>query len=360
MSRNGNKRHILLKSIVLIFIMAFILVGARWLFFNVIHSDDLCKGMMELREKITADIESGKTSAVYYVSDIPESALYDINSYVDSPCGVAESYRVYFNSSDYAVVKIDYSISENYYVIRKFKEGTEIPDEEKRALEIYNTMQEFYDNFINDDMSDYVKELTVHDYLVETCIYGYPLDEEDAYNAYGALVERRAVCDGYAESFAMLCECMGIRCDIVTGVADDELHAWNQVLIDGSWYNVDVTWDDAVPDMGASIRHSYFNVTDSVMETDHSWNKDYYFTCQDTRFNYYKMINAWYDNYDEYKSRIVLQSNNRGVLEAVITDFYEDEFDVNFLFEYNGIRNAAYTVIDLGEYTNVIIYTNRR
>lgn len=359
MSQYRGKRHILIKSIFLIIIMGCLLGGARWFFFNIIHSDDLCDGISMLREQVIEDIESGKTSEVYYVSNVPDGALYDINSYIDSACGVAEAYKVYFHSSSYAVVRIDYSISENYYVIRKFKEGIDIPENETRAMEIYQVMKDFYDNFITDDMSDYTKELTAHDYLVETCVYGYPVDEDDAYNAYGVLIEKRAVCDGYAESFAMLCECMGIQCDIVVGTADGELHAWNQVCLDGSWYNVDVTWDDSLPDMGSSIRHSYFNVSDNILEADHIWDSEYYFACTETRYNYYKMINAWYSDYEEYKSRIINQTNNRNILEAVITDFYEDEFDVNFLFEYNGIRNVAYTITDFGEYTNIIIYTNR-
>ena len=359
MSQSGRKRYILFRGVILIIIMSCLLCGARWVFFNIIHEDDLCDGIAELRERVTEDIESGKTSEVYYVSNISDSVLYDINSYIDTVCGVAEAYKVYINSSDYAVVRIDYKISENYYVIRKFKEGIDIPSSMSRALQIYQVMAEFYDSFITDDMTDYTKELTAHDYMVETCVYGYPADEADAYTAYGVLVEKRAVCDGYAECFAMLCECMGIDCNIVVGMAENEMHAWNQICLDGIWYNVDVTWDDALPDMGSCIRHSYFNVTDDVLATDHSWDKEYYYSCTETRYNYYKMINAWYSDYEEYKSNIINHTNSRNILEAVIVDFDDDEFDANFLYEYNGIRNVSYTITDFGAYTNIVIYTNR-
>jgi len=44
------------------------------------------------------------------------------------------------------------------------------------------------------------------------------------------------------------------------------------VNIDSSWYHLDATWDDPVPDQKGRIRYTYFNVPDSIMQKDHSWN----------------------------------------------------------------------------------------
>ena len=49
------------------------------------------------------------------------------------------------------------------------------------------------------------------------------------------------VCEGYAESFKLLCDRFGIPCVHVSGNG----HAWNYMQMDnGKWYGVDVTWDD--------------------------------------------------------------------------------------------------------------------
>lgn len=70
--------------------------------------------------------------------------------------------------------------------------------------------------------------------------------------AAGALIDGRAVCDGYAKAFKLLCNREGIPCVIVAGVAKQngksEPHAWNYVQMeDGLWYGVDTTWDDVGP-----------------------------------------------------------------------------------------------------------------
>ena len=64
-----------------------------------------------------------------------------------------------------------------------------------------------------------------------------------AFHAYGALIEGKSVCQGYAYAFKMLCDKAQIPCWIVTGYYR-EPHAWNYVWLDEEYYQVDVTWDD--------------------------------------------------------------------------------------------------------------------
>lgn len=64
-----------------------------------------------------------------------------------------------------------------------------------------------------------------------------------AFHAYGALMEGKAVCQGYAYAFKLLCDKAQIPCWIVTGFYK-EPHAWNYVWLDGDYYMVDLTWDD--------------------------------------------------------------------------------------------------------------------
>jgi len=69
------------------------------------------------------------------------------------------------------------------------------------------------------------------------------------YTGYAALVNREAVCQGYAVALYRLLLEMGIDCRIVDGkgiTADGTKtvdHAWNIIRMGDSWYNADVTWD---------------------------------------------------------------------------------------------------------------------
>lgn len=92
--------------------------------------------------------------------------------------------------------------------------------------------------------NDLEKVLSIHDYLCEKIWYNE--NDSDAHNICGALLEEECVCDGYAKAFNYLCYNNGIKSVIYFGTVDgyDDHHSWNGVLIDGSWYYVDVTWDD--------------------------------------------------------------------------------------------------------------------
>ena len=77
----------------------------------------------------------------------------------------------------------------------------------------------------------------------------YDKDSERQHIASGALIDGRAVCDGYAKAIKLLCDREGIPCVIVAGSAVQngtaDLHAWNCVqLEDGLWYALDATWND--------------------------------------------------------------------------------------------------------------------
>ncbi len=127
---------------------------------------------------------------------------------------------------------------------------------------------------LKDDMSEFERALYLHDYLVNNCEYDENVDEEndeDQYNSYGALVNKLAVCEGYAEAYHYLLSCVGINSLNVSGFSDGEAHEWNIVSIDDEWYHTDVTWDDC----GEEYMYDYFNLTTEQIEDDHTINPLY-------------------------------------------------------------------------------------
>ena len=57
------------------------------------------------------------------------------------------------------------------------------------------------------------------------------------------------VCEGYAKAFKVLCDQLGVPAVCVSGLSNKSRtgsgHMWNLAQIGGSWYLVDVTWDDS-------------------------------------------------------------------------------------------------------------------
>lgn len=80
-------------------------------------------------------------------------------------------------------------------------------------------------------------------------IYAWMLDQVEyvpeaanSQNAYGALVQRQAVCKGIAKGYQLLMEAQNISCILVEGTLDGHArHIWNMVFWNGHWRHVDVT-----------------------------------------------------------------------------------------------------------------------
>ena len=146
------------------------------------------------------------------------------------------------------------------------------------ATEVTKLAQAVVDKIIKKGMSDFEKAKAIHDYMVMNIDYDYDdylagTIPYESYEVIGALKNKYAVCAGYAKTFKLLCNLSGLECTYVTGKARG-YHAWNQVKIDGKWYNVDVTWDDPVStdkafDNHRFNRYSYFLISDELMYKDH-------------------------------------------------------------------------------------------
>ena len=134
-------------------------------------------------------------------------------------------------------------------------------------------------------LSEFDRELYLHDYLLDNCSYDNDSanaitsnqdHNHSAFTSYGALVEGKAVCQGYTNALSYLLSCVGIENTSVSGVSQNENHIWNTVKINGNWYYVDSTWDDnAYDDAGVAYKYDYFNLTTNQLQVDHIIGKTY-------------------------------------------------------------------------------------
>ncbi len=161
-----------------------------------------------------------------------------------------------------------------------------------RAKELYPTVKTILDSLITKDMTDYDKELKIHDYIVLNTAYDHDnfiknTIPDSSYTIEGLLNTGLAVCQGYAETFKMFMDILGIDCYVISGYGDGLGHAWNAIKLDDEWYYVDVTWDDPTPDVPGNIDYGYLNVTAEQLAQDHSWDDIYGITATADKYNYY-------------------------------------------------------------------------
>lgn len=131
-----------------------------------------------------------------------------------------------------------------------------------------NKVENIKNSIINSvsNKNDYEKIKTVHDMLVNSLEYDSSIQSENVHNIYGALVEKKVVCEGYAKAFKYILDSLDIECILVSGDATNssnktEAHMWNYVKLNNSWYGVDITWDDPIVIGGNgknNLRYDYF------------------------------------------------------------------------------------------------------
>lgn len=107
------------------------------------------------------------------------------------------------------------------------------------------------------------RERVIHDRLLARC--QYTRQGRFCATAYGAIVEGRANCEGYARALQYLLLRAGIPCRYVEGTANGRPHAWVTVNIDGTWLHTDPCWNDG----GGQPDHAYFNLSEAQMRQNH-------------------------------------------------------------------------------------------
>jgi len=101
---------------------------------------------------------------------------------------------------------------------------------------------------IEDDTPEYTKLKKIYDYICENISY---VDDETLndetnvikYTAYGALIDKECVCQGYANLLYRLLKEVGMDVRIISGNANGGPHGWNIVKLGSLYYCVDATWD---------------------------------------------------------------------------------------------------------------------
>jgi len=116
-----------------------------------------------------------------------------------------------------------------------------------------------------ENSSEAEKVCVISDYIVTNAEYAFKSDgktpNENYATAYSILIERKGICNAYADAFNILAREFDLQVITVSGTAQTKSgsfpHAWNLVQVDGDWYHADITWNDPAPDEKGRAKHDY-------------------------------------------------------------------------------------------------------
>lgn len=318
-----------------------------------LYISSLNEQQLECYRQIVKAINDFETHVAFSEAGFNSENAQDFITLVSLSCPeylyLGGQYTVFLNDkSEVVAIDVEYTMSKEEYDAKNAEMNAKIE-------EIIHGMWE--------GMSDYEKVQYIHDYLISNCSYS---DEgENSYNAYGCIVDKKAVCEGYSKAMQIICSRVGIPSVCVTGVAypswqeQGENHMWNMVLIDGNWYHTDLTWDDPMTNIGEDyIRYDYFNVSDDFIFQDHTIIPNSFIAVNKAESydaNYfakhgYLIYNA--DNAEDILAKSIVETANNGkrfarvqcsdidTFNAVYKNIFEpDEFNTKKIFSI--LKRAA-------------------
>lgn len=228
-------------------------------------------------------------------------------------------------------------IDSTYYTAEKLREAKIIYREDKKRIkEMRRELELATEDGVDDaelGLSEYDTVMRIHDYIIRNCRYIEENDSGYCATAYGCLVQNEANCEGYAKAFNLIASRMGLESILVTGTTDSgENHAWNQVKVDGRWYNIDVTWDES--DVEGDLRRVYFLCDDDFFSETHFPDAEYIetYACDDFGENYY-IKNGLYADSEQAADDILRREIESGGTQAEIR-FANDELYDLFIEKY--------------------------
>ena len=134
---------------------------------------------------------------------------------------------------------------------------------------INNEVAKVINNLITKDIiEDYDKIKIIHDYIINNTKYDLKNNKQNnSYNAYGALFNHLATCNGYTDLMAIFLYELGYENYKIATTTETSGHVWNAVKINNEWLHLDLTWDDPVSkDNKDYLYHKYFLINNEELK----------------------------------------------------------------------------------------------
>ena len=193
--------------------------------------------------------------------------------------GVAED----VDKEDDVTIAGNYTIKSTLNISDAYKSGdaSKLDDSDKETLDLAKAV---IDESIKDGMSDFEKEKAIYEWLTSklTANTGIltvvPTRNGENDNPHDVLKYHSAVCVGYATTFRMFMQMLGIECKVVH--SSDLTHSWDLIKLDDGWYHTDCYSDSD------SNTYQNFNMDDNRCSQSHDWTKEYFPAATGKKYNY--------------------------------------------------------------------------
>jgi hypothetical protein len=214
------------------------------------YSDDKNVAAVEMREamenreanvsvyyKATEELDETAHTALY--NEVQELAFEE----TDKPTQ-GDSLRLGYRSSRVSISGVSdgincyykYDITYTYYTTKAQED------------ELTKAVDELIDSFgFTEKTTEKKKSDVIYRYITDNVKYDTANLGDSTYllkfTPYAALVNKTAVCQGYALLYYRLAEEVGLDSRVITGTSFNENHAWNIVKIGEDYFHLDSTWD---------------------------------------------------------------------------------------------------------------------
>ena len=169
---------------------------------------------------------------------------------------------------------------------------------------------------ITADFTEYDIALYVYEQLINTIDYdtvGLQIQKseegfqgaDDLRSIYGAFIDKRCVCVGYAYATQYILQKYGIECSTIS----NDVHSWNLVKLEGDYYYIDTTWGDPsntdpLKESSDEISYIYFCMTTEALNSLESHEIPSYIIvpeCTATKCNYFIRSGLYFEYLDTDK-----------------------------------------------------------
>lgn len=238
----------------------------------------------------TAVVQSGQALSKVigeHLLDREQRFSFSMRGYRDAEESFKKAFAEAASADDYTA----YIIDSYHYTIRERTERADVEmtvkyrESAEQTAEVDRMTSQALRSVVSTGMNDHEKVKAIHDWVVGRVEYDTSLR---SYTAYEALLTGKTVCQGYALLIQHMLAKAGIVSRIVEGTVSSGDHAWNLVKLDGRWYHLDATWDDAAPPVKTeqggeakesaeltASRYRYYMLSDNEIGRDHQWTKHY-------------------------------------------------------------------------------------
>ena len=213
-------------------------------------------------------LNSGDNNFSFYCDY--DDCLTDVKSFVSYQDDITTINNFVHPFNSFSTINVD--IINSGKITIKTKKSYD--DYERKYVENY--IQNFIDNNITDNLNNREKIKLFHDYIINNTVYDKS-SSQDSYTAYNLITTGKSICGGYSDIMAIYLHMLGIQNYKITS----DNHVWNLVNLNGSWYHLDLTWDDPVASDGNQyLLHNFFLIkSDELLNLDaveHTFNRSVY------------------------------------------------------------------------------------